>query len=369
VIRCLSFNTDLAYLRINGGAAALEPGFDPAITGYTARVFDGEGFTLSAAAADPGAQLRLDGALLEGGAEIPRPLEAGDNPFTLNVRAENGVSEKEYHLNVILVLRDAKEITAFGFLEPPATGEINGAEISVTVPHGTDRNGLAPVITYTGASISPASGVPQDFSAPVRYTVSAADGSTQDYTVTVAEAPRLYAITINGADGGTVVSDHEAAAAGTAVTLTVRPDAGYELKDGSLLANGAPLAGLGPDYTFTMPEADVLVTAAFVRKAGFDIEGPQDKIATVTAVHSAGREPPTDISYSGGESVTFTVNGPYTQEAGTLKWYVNGAVKTGAGSSLTIRAADYIKREYSLTVLIEDGGLWYSADSSFRVIQ
>jgi hypothetical protein len=286
-IRCLSFNTDLADLRINGGATALDPGFDPATTDYRAKVFDAEPFTLVAAAADPQAQLRLDGTLLEGGAETTRTLEGGDNHFTLNVRAENGVSEKVYYLTVTLVLDDANPIT------------------------------------------------------------------------------------IISAAGGRVVSDHEAAVAGTVVTLTVRPDAGYELKDGSLRVNDGEvaLAGLEPDYTFTMPKADVRVTAAFVRKAGFDIEGPRDRPVRVTAVHSAGREPPTDISYSGGESLTFTVDGPYTQEAGTLKWYVNRTVKTGTGSSLTIRATDYIKRKYSLTVLIEDGGLWYSADSSFSIIE
>ncbi|MDR1898734.1 MAG: cadherin-like beta sandwich domain-containing protein [Treponema sp.] len=288
VIRCLSFNTDLADLRINGGEAALDPGFDPAITSYRARVFDVESLTLSAAAADPQARLHLDGALLEGGVETTRTLEAGDNPFTLNVGAENGVSEKEYHLTVTLVL----------------------------------SGGANP-------------------------------------------------ITIIGGNGGTVSSDYEAAIAETVVTLTVRPDTGYVLKEGSLLVNDGEvaLAGSGPEYTFIMPAGEARVTAAFIREAGFGIEGPQDKTVTVTAVHSGGRTPPSDISYSLGESVIFTVDGPYTQEAGNLKWYVNGAAKTGTGNSLTINAIDYIKRGYSLTVLIEDGGLWYSADSSFRVIE
>jgi hypothetical protein len=369
-IRCLSFDTDMADLRINHGTTALDPGFDPAITAYRAIVFDAESLSLAAAAADPRAQVLLDGALLEGGAEAARPLQAGDNPFTLKVRAENEVSEKTYYLNVILVLRGDKDITAFSFSEPPAAGLINGTAIGVTVPYGTDRSRLVPGITHTGVSVNPASGIPQDFRAPVRYTVSATDGSTRDYTVTVTESARSYAITIADAAGGRVSADYETALAGTLITLRVRPDAGYTLKDGSLRVNDgeAALAGSGPDYTFTMPEADVRVTAAFAREAGFDIAGPQDRPIRVTVLHSAGREPPTDISYSAGESVTFTVDGPYTQESGTLRWYVNGTARTGAGSSLGINAADHIKRDYPLTVFIEDGGLWYSADSSFRVI-
>jgi hypothetical protein len=169
---------------------------------------------------------------------------------------------------------------------------------------------------------------------------------------------------------GTVSSDFGAAFPGTTVTLTVTPDDGYKLKDGSLAANsgGVSFAGSGPEYTFTMPARDIAIMAVFVREAGFTIEGPQEGSVNVTAVHSAGRLPPTDLSYSDRESVTFTVDGDYTQEAGTLKWYVNGEEKTGTGNSLTINAVDYIKRDYSLTVLIKEDDLWYSAGASFKVI-
>ncbi|MFA6547393.1 MAG: immunoglobulin-like domain-containing protein [Candidatus Magasanikbacteria bacterium] len=57
--------------------------------------------------------------------------------------------------------------------------------ISVTVPNKTDVKKLTPTITITGASVSPASGVLKDFTNPVIYTVTAADGLTQAYTVTV----------------------------------------------------------------------------------------------------------------------------------------------------------------------------------------
>ncbi len=57
--------------------------------------------------------------------------------------------------------------------------------ITLTVPYGTDPTSLTPTIVITGASVSPASGVPHNFTTPQTYTVTAADSSTQAYTVTV----------------------------------------------------------------------------------------------------------------------------------------------------------------------------------------
>jgi uncharacterized repeat protein (TIGR02543 family) len=80
-------------------------------------------------------------------------------------------------------------ITSFLFASPPATGSISGTNITVTVPLGTTITSLAPTIVHTGVTISPESGTPQDFTGTVTYTVTAADGSTQEYHVTVTIAP------------------------------------------------------------------------------------------------------------------------------------------------------------------------------------
>ena len=92
-------------------------------------------------------------------------------------------------------LSAAKELTSFAFLPASnadlaaeVTGAITGASIALTVPHGTEVASLAPTITHTGAGVSPASGVLQDFTDPVAYTVTAADGTTKVYTVTVSVA-------------------------------------------------------------------------------------------------------------------------------------------------------------------------------------
>ena len=91
-------------------------------------------------------------------------------------------------------LSSAKAITAFTF--PTSTGttitEATHA-IAITVPFGTVVTALVPTITIsTGASISPNTGVANNFTNPKTYTVTAADASTQDYAVTVTVASGDY---------------------------------------------------------------------------------------------------------------------------------------------------------------------------------
>ena len=81
-----------------------------------------------------------------------------------------------------------KKITAFSFSSPSATGVIDekAKTIIVEVPNETNVTALVPTIAVSEkATVSPASGVAQNFTSPVTYTVTAEDGSTADYKVTV----------------------------------------------------------------------------------------------------------------------------------------------------------------------------------------
>jgi hypothetical protein len=175
--------------------------------------------------------------------------------------------------------------------------------------------------------------------------------------------------------GGTINARPSSAEEGTTVTLTVTPDEGYVLKAGTLKYSydGADYTpeGSGSSFTFTMPAAEVTVSAEFNPVLGaITIEGPQDEAVTVTAVHSAGHTPPTDISRSAGESVTFTLaDSGYTAEAGNLRWFVEGKTKIGSGNSLTVNAGDYVERSYSLAVMIKVNDQWYSAETGFTVVK
>ena len=155
------------------------------------------------------------------------------NPVTYTVTAADS-STQTYTVTVTVAANPAKEITAFNFngLNLPVTGTVNEASktIALTVPYGTDITALVPTITHTGASISPNTGVAQNFTSPVEYTVTAADSSTQKYTVTVTVAVIEYTITYTAGTGGTITGAAtqtvNSGADGEAVTAI--PNSGYD---------------------------------------------------------------------------------------------------------------------------------------------
>jgi len=124
------------------------------------------------------------------------------DPVTYTITAADA-STQDYIVTVTVAATTAKAITAFSFqgLTPPIIGTINEAAhtIALSAPFGTDRTALVATFTTSGASVAIAgtlqtSGVTaNDFSNPVTYTVTAGDGTTQAYvvTVTVAAPPTI----------------------------------------------------------------------------------------------------------------------------------------------------------------------------------
>jgi hypothetical protein len=104
----------------------------------------------------------------------------------------------------------AKTIT--GFTVAGIAGNINAAAktVTVTVPLSTATT-QSPVITIDGASISPASGVSQNFAFLVPYTVTAEDGSKAQWIVTVKweslEAGTNIGTYLGAASGGSTAAD------------------------------------------------------------------------------------------------------------------------------------------------------------------
>ncbi|QCK16756.1 DUF5018 domain-containing protein [Mangrovivirga cuniculi] len=90
------------------------------------------------------------------------------------------------------VLNDSNDITSFVFndLSPAVSATISGTTITAEVPYDADITSLTPTIEVSdAASVSPASGTTIDFTNPVTFTVTAEDGTTQDYTATITVAP------------------------------------------------------------------------------------------------------------------------------------------------------------------------------------
>ena len=86
----------------------------------------------------------------------------------------------------------AKDITSFGFVNPAMTGTISSTDIAITVPFGTNVSNLISNFSLsdsakaTVTAVDQTSGVtPNDFTNPVSYMVTAEDGTTKTYTVTV----------------------------------------------------------------------------------------------------------------------------------------------------------------------------------------
>ena len=98
------------------------------------------------------------------------------------------------------------------------------------------------------------------FESAVRTGASAAIDNVHFAAGETPAPTERYGITIADMTNGTVTADKATAAAGETVTLTVTPDAGYHLQDGSLMANDEVVTG----NTFTMPGKEVRVTALFV---------------------------------------------------------------------------------------------------------
>ena len=113
------------------------------------------------------------------------------SPQIYTVTAANG-STKSYTVSVNVELNSSKDITSFNFsgMNPEVVGTINEntKTIELTVPDSTDLTGLVPTIVHTGDNINPASGIANDFSSPQDYTVTAENGSTKTYSVTVTKA-------------------------------------------------------------------------------------------------------------------------------------------------------------------------------------
>lgn len=115
------------------------------------------------------------------------------SPVTYTVTAEDD-SIQNYVVTVSIASSSDKQITSFKLLaedNSALSSDVDGTidetakTISLSVPYGTDKTSLVPTIAFSGDSISPESKTEADFSNSVNYTVTAADGTTQEYVVTV----------------------------------------------------------------------------------------------------------------------------------------------------------------------------------------
>ena len=139
------------------------------------------------------------------------------DPVAYIVTAEDGTI-KTWSVSVTVAANTAADILMFELDEQtgPAEIDMDEQEIHIEVEFGTDVTVLTPSITISAnAAIDPMSGVPQDFTEPVVYTVTAEDMVTmKEWTVfvTVADDPVApypipFAEDFTGVEVGTIPVD------------------------------------------------------------------------------------------------------------------------------------------------------------------
>ena len=193
------------------------------------------------------------------------------SPVTYIVTAANGTTTATYTVTVTIAANTAAAITSYSILN--IDGIITGTNIAITLPFGTSESALVATFTTSGAGVTVASppvnqvsGITQNnFSAPLLYTVTAANGTTTAiYTVTVTIAANTataftnYSIgNVNGVITGTNI----------VVTLPYGTESSALIATYTTAGTGVTVDGVtqvsgNTSNNYTSPPLSYLVTAA-----------------------------------------------------------------------------------------------------------
>ena len=141
-------------------------------------------------------------------------------------------------------------------LTAKGTAPITWSIVSGVLPEGLSLNGDTGEI----------SGTPAGEGTEV-FTVMAVNDLGEDikeFSITIAKAPETeYAVTVRDDGHGTGSADPASATAGTEITLTAAPNAGYHFKEWQVMSGDVTVR----DDKFTMPGSDVEVKAIFEENA------------------------------------------------------------------------------------------------------
>ena len=282
---------------------------------------------------------------------------------TYTVTAENGTTQN-YTVTVTKAPASSENaITGFSIGENAGVIDEPNHKITVTVPYGTNVSSMSPTITASAKTTVTPSGTAQNFTSPVIYTVTAENGTTQDYTVTVNVAKNsAKAITGFTIGGNTVAIDepnHKISVTvpyGTDVT-SLKPTIAVSAK-----ATVSPSSGT--EQNFTSP-VNYTVTA--------DDGAKQDYTVTVTVAKNSAKA---ITGFSIGSNTVgidepnhkISVTVPYGTEVSSLTPTITVSAKATVSPSsgteqnftspvnYTVTADDGAKQTYSVTVTVAKNG-------------
>ena len=201
------------------------------------------------------------------------------------------------------------------------------------------------------------------------------DNNTRIFTFTLPDANvtvtgefeeiPFYTVTIDeGIQHGSIEASPQGGyeGTGTLITLTITPDSSYRLKAGSLSTTPeVELKGTGNTRTFTMPDADVTVTAEFEEISSGSIQIEFDGIGAET-INLTANNIENDIFWY--QTLVVTINGEYD----SYQWYLDGYQQNWNTPTVEINIyGGYEIRIHSLMAVVIKDGVPYSKELIFRV--
>jgi hypothetical protein len=298
------------------------------------------------------------------------------NTVTYVVTAEDGITTKSYTVQVTVSsgnLSSAKDILTFGFTNPVITATISGTNITAEVPFGTDVSTLVATFTVSPNATVSVNNIQQesaknvnDFTTVLTYTVTAQDGSSKSYTVSVTVKAKLssdkdilaYSLK-TPAVNGTI--------SGTSISITV--------PDGTSLSNLIALFTLSPGATLkvgAVTQASGVTTNNYTAPLVLTVQAEdgttKNYTVVVTTQSTSGSSAKDLISFGiyqpiipgviNGNTVTITSS---TKTIDITSLMVTFEVSTGAklvlsGTTLTSRVSKLnFTNSITVTVIAADG--------------
>ena len=365
----VSSNADLGALSLSEGT--LSPAFDPAMLAYTASVGNDVDEVTVTATPNHGsanvAQFPVN----------PVDLVEGANPITLTVTAEDATTTKTY---TVTVTRDAPgtssdaNLGALSLSEGTLSPTFSAATTSYTASVGNDVSSVTVTATASHSSASvaydPGSTVPLSVGAnPITVTVTAGDGTTKAYTVTVTRAGpgagsnvatlsalSLSGVTLNEVWAATTyayTADVANSVASTTVAATATDDAAtVTLPD----PNPVALSVGATTITVTVTAEDGTTTQAYTvtvtRAAAPTVPGLLVSIDDVTVHENTERDYTVRLTTLPSEppvTVAITVAAHDDNQGGTVNHI------TTTRDELTFTAANW-NRARTVTIAVADDG-------------
>ncbi|MCS7463146.1 cadherin-like beta sandwich domain-containing protein [Paenibacillus doosanensis] len=231
----LGSNADLSSLALSSGS--LTPAFTPGTTAYAAAVDNSvSNITVTASVYDSQATMTVNGNLVASGQASPAVrLQVGANPVTIVVTAQDGTT-KMYTVSVqraaalsgnadlsSLTLSSGSLSPAFAPGTTAYTANVDSGVSSLTVTAAVSDSSAA--VTVNGkpvASGQASQAVPLQFgSNPVTIAVTAQDGTTKTYNITVTRFVKRSSGGSGSSGGGAGTAPGDAKVTGTDGKLTL----------------------------------------------------------------------------------------------------------------------------------------------------